>query len=109
MNKNINVADYKDLIKFLIDNELFQKGFINESDNTERFSEKLSKKIIELKNISEDYSEELIEFIEDTLIFNYENVTKIEDNSDCTRYYYNNNLYKFETVKELENKFLIGA
>lgn len=101
---------YNKWIKGEIDDKLsYEDGFIDESDNVERFSMELARKIIDGTEYDKDEVEDdLIEHIEEYLKRNYKSVSDIDKHSNYTLIYYNS-IYNFKTVAELEKFFGIGA
>lgn len=93
-------------IKGEIDFELkYENGFIDESDNVNRYSMALADKIIEGTEYTEADKDGLTEYIETYLKRkHYKSISDIDKHSNYTLYYYHS-IYNFESTKELESHF----
>lgn len=97
-------------IKNEIKNEMEEKKYICDSDNTDRFVDKLVMNILENFSNQEEIEEcaaELIEKANKFLEENYKRIGTVANNGDYIGYYYVNNCH-FETIEELEKFFRIS-
>lgn len=106
MNKDLVMAEIKNEIK----KEMEEKKYICDSDNTDRFVDKLVMNILENFSNQEEIEEcaaELIEKANKFLEENYKRIGTVANNGDYIGYYYVNNCH-FETIEELEKFFRIS-
>lgn len=107
MKKEYNY--FEKWIKGEIDFELeYENGFIDESDNTNRYSMLLADRIIEGTEYTEDDKDGLTEYIEGYLKEHYQSIADVDEHSNYTLYYYHSH-YNFKSVEDLEKHFNIGA